>query len=89
MINLKCIHGELSGKDSRKNIIEDLKIVETEDSFRITSGSKEIIIPENALPSDENTGSEKINWIITLKGTLKSRPKIELDYRLRILAKRK
>ena len=86
MINLKCIRGESNNRNIKKNTVESFTIVETEDPYRVASGSKDIIIPETALPSSEN---EKIYWIITLKGTLRSRPKIDLEYRINVLAKRK
>ncbi len=87
-INLKCIRGEPNKGNIQKNTIENFTIVETEDSFRIASGSKDIIIPENAIPSNDSSECEKIYWIITLRGILKSRPKIDLEYHIRILAQR-
>ena len=76
-ISLKCVGGELNGRNSRKNIIENFTIVETEDPFKMISGSKDIIIPENARISNYSSDGEKAYWIITLSGILRSRPKRE------------
>lgn len=85
IINLKCIRGELSGRNSKKNVVSDIAIIETEDPYRIASGGKDIIIPENSLPSNDGTGGEKIYWLITLTGILKARPKINMEYPIRVL----
>jgi hypothetical protein len=84
-ITLKCIRGEYRAGNSRKNIVESFAVVETEDSFKMASGSKDIVIPENAFPTNDSSGDGKICWIITLNGTLRSRPKIDLEYRMRVL----
>ncbi len=84
-ITLKCIRGEFKDRNSRKSIVENFTIVETEDRFKMESGSKDIIIPEKAATSNESSEGEKVYWIISLKGILRTRPKLDLEYRISIL----
>ncbi len=86
-ISLKCMRG---GNGSGGNIIDELGIIDTSDSFRIACGSREIDIPENAATSaDSSRDGNEIRWLISFKGALARRPRISLDYRIRVVPRKR
>ncbi|HBC86564.1 MAG TPA: hypothetical protein DCZ94_06380 [Lentisphaeria bacterium] len=84
-INLECRGGDPGEVKSQRNILEKFQVIDTDDYLRMPSGSKEILIPENARTTDSSSEGHKILWVISLKGTLKGRPKIDLEYGISVL----
>ncbi len=80
-ITLLCRAGSSDNARTKYAVLQSLPIVETDDQLWMSSGSKELVLPEN-VPVDDNC-----HWVISLKAQLYCRPKIELDYPIRILLK--
>ncbi|OGV59747.1 MAG: hypothetical protein A2X45_16585 [Lentisphaerae bacterium GWF2_50_93] len=86
-IDLECRRGDRHDSRNRKNIIQKFTVADTSDYLRMALGSSDIEIPGNAIAS--NDCGDGASWLITLKGRLRNRPKIELEYPIRVIPRRR